>query len=325
MLRLAPDGKGSRQAFLTGEGLCWMGKMLITGGTGFVSGYLARYFVQQGWQVWTLNRDSRDQMPGVTLIRADRHQLGDTLHGLRFDAVIDAVAYDAPDMEKLLAALEGQPDYVLISSSAVYPETLPQPFSEDMPVGENRIWGAYGLGKVRAEEAARRLRPDSYILRPPYLYGPMQNLYREPFVFDCATAGQPFYLPGDGSMPLQFNHIRDLCRLIDLLLDKRPQSRIYNTGDLQPVTIRQWVELCYQVVGAPCRFVSVSGEHPQRSYFPFYPYAYQLDVRRQQALLPELTPLLQGLRESWDWYRQNPQGVMKRDYAGYIAQHLAGE
>lgn len=300
-----------------------MNKMLVTGGTGFVSGYLAQYFVQQGWQVWALNRDSREQLPGVRLIQADRHALGNALSGMRFDAVIDAVAYDAPEVETLLHALEGQPEYVLISSSAVYPETLPQPFHEDMPVGENRIWGAYGMGKVRAEAAAQRLRPDSYILRPPYLYGSMQNLYREPFVFDCAAAGLPFYLPGDGSMPLQFNHIRDLCRLIQRLLETKPQTRIYNTGDLQPVTIRQWVELCYQVVGAPCRMISVGGEHAQRSYFPFYPYAYQLDVQRQQSLLPDPTPLAQGLRESWEWYRQHPQGVMKRDYAAYIRQHLA--
>lgn len=300
-----------------------MKKLLVTGGTGFVSGYLAQYFVQQGWQVWALNRDSREQLPGVRLLQADRHALGTALSGLRFDAVIDAVAYDAPDVESLLHALDGQPDYVLISSSAVYPETLPQPFTEEMPVGKNRIWGAYGMGKVRAEAAALRLRPDSYILRPPYLYGPMQNLYREPFVFDCAAAGLPFYLPGDGSMSLQFNHIRDLCRLIQRLLETKPQTRIYNTGDLQPVTIRQWVEMCYEAVGAPCRMISVGNEHPQRSYFPFYPYAYQLDVSRQQSLLPDLTPLTEGLRESWEWYRQHPQGVMKRDYAGYIAQHLA--
>ncbi|MBP3649219.1 MAG: NAD-dependent epimerase/dehydratase family protein, partial [Clostridia bacterium] len=69
-----------------------MAKMLITGGTGFVSGYLAQYFVKQGWQVWALNRDSKEQLPGVNLIQADRRQLGDVLGGLQFDAVIDAVA-----------------------------------------------------------------------------------------------------------------------------------------------------------------------------------------------------------------------------------------
>lgn len=300
-------------------------KILVTGGTSFVSGYVAKYFTESGHQVWVLNRGTKPQMPGVTLIQADRHALGDALQGLTFDAVIDAVAYDGPEVESLLAAVEGRPAYVLISSSAVYPETLPQPFTEDMPIGENAIWGAYGMGKVRAEAAALRLRPDSYILRPPYLYGPMQNLYREPFVFDCARMGRPFYLPGDGDMPLQFFHIRDLCRLMAVLLEKQPSQRIYNVGQPDAVTIRDWVQLCYDAVGAPCRMISVHGDHVQRAYFPFYPYAYQLDVQRQQALLPELTPLADGLRESWAWYREHEDWVPKRGYLAYVEERLEKE
>ena len=300
-------------------------KILVTGGTSFVSGYVAKYFVESGHQVWVLNRGTKPQMPGVTLIQADRHALGDALQGLAFDAVIDAVAYDGPEVESLLAAVEGRPAYVLISSSAVYPETLPQPFTEDMPIGENAVWGAYGMGKVRAEAAALRLRPDSYILRPPYLYGPMQNLYREPFVFDCARMGRPFYLPGDGDMPLQFFHIRDLCRMMEVLLEKQPSQRIYNVGQPDAVTIRDWVQLCYDAVGAPCRMISVHGDHVQRAYFPFYPYAYQLDVQRQQALLPDLTPLADGFRESWAWYREHEDWVPKRGYLAYVEERLEKE
>ncbi len=296
-----------------------MKNILITGGTGFVSGRIAAYFTAQGYQVSVLNRGSKPQLPGVSLIRADRHALGDCLRGRRFDAVIDAVAYDAPDVECLLGALEGSPVYVLISSSAVYPETLPQPFREDMPIGENRIWGAYGMGKVRAEAAALRIRPDSFILRPPYLYGPGQNLYREPFVFDCARQNRPFYLPGQGEMPLHFCHMDDLCRLIDILLETQPDDRVLNVGDPEPVTVRRWVELCYQAAGieAP-RFISLGGEHTQRAYFPFHPYGYVLDVTKQMALLPHLTPLAEGLRQSYAWYIQHEEQVPKRDYLAYV-------
>ena len=47
-----------------------------------------------------------------------------------------------------------------------------------------------------------------HILRPPYLYEPMNNVYREAFVFDCALADRKFYLPKDGSMKLQFFHVK---------------------------------------------------------------------------------------------------------------------
>ena len=66
--------------------------------------------------------------------------------------------------------------------------------------------------------------------------------------------------------------------------------------------------------------ISVSDEHPQRSYFPFYPYGYQLDVSRQQKLLSELTPLADGLRESWAWYREHEDWVPKRGYLAYVEE-----
>ena len=48
-------------------------KMLITGGTVFVSRFAAEYFVKKGHEVWVLNRNTRPQVPGVHLIEADRN------------------------------------------------------------------------------------------------------------------------------------------------------------------------------------------------------------------------------------------------------------
>lgn len=99
---------------------------------------------------------------------------------------MDVTAYTRQDVEKLVYALDGIKDYIFISSSAVYPETLPQPFCEEQSCGANSIWGSYGTNKLEAEKYLDENVPQAYILRPPYLYGPMQNVYREPFVFDCA-------------------------------------------------------------------------------------------------------------------------------------------
>ena len=48
-----------------------MKKILITGGTVFVSRYAAQYFVDKGYEVYVVNRNSRPQVPGVKLIEAD--------------------------------------------------------------------------------------------------------------------------------------------------------------------------------------------------------------------------------------------------------------
>ena len=60
-----------------------MKKILITGGTAFVSKYAAKYFVEHGYDVYVVNRNSKPQVKGVTLIESDRHNLGDKLKNLR--------------------------------------------------------------------------------------------------------------------------------------------------------------------------------------------------------------------------------------------------
>lgn len=299
-----------------------MKTILVTGGTVFVSRYAAVYFAQQGYRVYALNRGTRPQPSGVTLIQADRHALGNALRGLHFDAVLDITAYTAADVDQLMDALDEYGQYILLSSSAVYPETTAQPFSETAAVGPNRFWGQYGVGKIEAERAALRRDPHAMVLRPPYLYGPFNNVYREAFVFDCALQDRPFYLPGQGQLPLQFFHVEDLCRFIALLLNQPPREQIFNLGNPDTVTVRQWVELCYQLVGKQPVFVPVPSCVEQRSYFSFYDYAYRLDVERQRALLPAIKPLQQGLYESLQWYLQEPDAVIKKPFFAYIEQHL---
>lgn len=296
-------------------------KLLVTGGTVFVSRYVAGYFAEKGNEVYVLNRGSRPQLPNVTLIEGDRNDLGDRLKDLEFDAVLDITAYTREHVEKLVHALGRFGDYILVSSSAVYPQTNPRPFAEEQACGPNSIWGVYGTNKLAAEEYLRQAVPHAYILRPPYLYGPMQNVYREPFVFECAENNREFRIPGDGSMKLQFFHVEDLCRFMEILLEKHPAERIYNVGDPDAVTINDWVKLCYDAVGANLKTASVEG-HPQRAYFCFHEYDYCLDVSRQTALMPQVKPLAEGLKESYEWFRRNRDAVVRMPYAQYIDANI---
>lgn len=299
-----------------------MKKILITGGTVFVSRFIAEYYVSKGEDVYVLNRNTRPQPQGATLIEADRHHLGEILRPYRFDLVVDT-AYTGEDVDLLLNALGGFGDYVLISSSAVYPEIAPLPFTEETALEVNKYWGNYGLNKIAAEAALIRRAPGAYILRPPYIYGPMNNVYREAFVFDCARLGRKFYLPKDGGQKLQFFHVRDLCRFIDVLLEKRPQRHIFNVGSRETVSIRDWVELCYKIVGRPAEFVNVYEDIDQRDYFSFYDYEYRLDVTRQYELMGGVTDLETGLREAWEWYRGNEDKVNRKPYMEYIDSKLS--
>lgn len=302
-----------------------MKKMLVTGGTVFVSRYAAEYFVKAGYDVFVLNRNTKQQPEGVTLIEADRNQLGEILSNQFFDVVLDVTAYTEEDVNNLLDALGGFDDYILISSSAVYPEYGVQPFKEEDEIGANKFWGQYGTDKIAAENALLKRVPSAYILRPPYLYGPMNNVYREAFVFDCALQDRKFYLPGEGEMNLQFFHVQDLCRFMEVILEKRPDKHIFNVGNEDVITIKEWVTLCYRIVGKEPEFVMVDKDVEQRNYFSFYNYEYYLDVSGQQELMPETAQLKGGLSEALEWYLGNMEKVNKKPYIEYIESKLTSK
>ncbi len=300
-----------------------MKKILITGGTTFISKYVASYFVEKGDEVYVINRNSREQVKGVNLINCDRLRLKNRLNDIHFDVVLDITAYTEEHVRTLVEALGSFDDYIFISSSAVYPETNPQPFTEVQPCGKNSIWGDYGTNKLAAENYLRTNVPKAYILRPPYFYGIYENLYREPFIFDCILQNRKFYIPQNGEMKLQFFNASDLCKFIEILLKNHPADRIYNVGNAEAVTIRQWIELCCKAAGKAPEFVSVDKSISQRDYFCFYDYEYVLDVNKQTELMPETVPLEQGLKEEFEWYRNNTHSVCNRKpYFEFIDNNL---
>ena len=300
----------------------FMKKILVTGGTTFVSKYVAQYFVTGGYEVYVLNRNTKSQVQGVKLIECDRHDLGNILKNMHFDVVADITAYNAADIIDLVDALGSFGQYIMISSSAVYPEYGMQPFLEESEKAVNKFWGAYGTDKIEAEKALLHEVSDAYILRPPYLYGPMNNVYREAFVFDCALEDRIFYLPKDGDMKLQFFHVKDLCKLMEVIIKDKPDEHILNVGNKENVSIKAWVKICYESLGKTPTFANVYDEIEQRKYFSFYNYEYYLDVTRQSKIYPETISLEEGLRDAAKWYLEHRMEVNKKPFFEYIDSNL---
>lgn len=297
-------------------------KVLITGGTVFVSRYTAEYFVKKGHEVYVLNRNTKPQSDGVNLINCDRHNIGNRLKNIYFDMIIDVTAYNQSDTEDLLNALGNFGQYIMISSSAVYPETLSQPFNGEQECGFNVHWESYGTGKINAEKYLLAKIPEVYIIRPPYLYGKMNNLYRESFVFECAEKNLPFFVPENKEMKLQFFDIEDLCIFIEKIIADKPANHIFNVGNPETVNIEEWVRLCYGVIDKTPDIRCIQPEINQRLYFPFRNYEYILDVTRQTEIMPDVKPLEIGLKQSYDWYKNNRELIVRKDYLQYIKDNL---
>lgn len=68
-------------------------KILVAGGTTFVSKFTAEYFLKRNNEVYVINRNSRAQLDGVRLINCDRMNLKNLLKDKHFDLIIDVTAY----------------------------------------------------------------------------------------------------------------------------------------------------------------------------------------------------------------------------------------
>ena len=91
----------------------------------------------------------------------------------------------------------------------------------------------------------------------------------------------------------------------------------------ETVTITEWVRMCYKAAGKEARFISVDRTIPQRSYFCFHHYEYVLDVAKQNEPMPDTVPLMQGLQEEFDWYKNHTDSICyRKPYIAFIHDNL---
>ena len=60
----------------------------------------------------------------------------------------------------------------------------------------------------------------------------------------------------------------------------------------------------------------------QRTYFSFYDYEYYLDVNKQYEIMPATIDLKDGLRDAFEWYKDNAIQVNIKPYIEYIEGNL---
>jgi len=191
-------------------------RVLVLGGTEFISLHLVQALQQRGHAVTVFNRGRhQERLPagarGIAGDRKDHAALPGLLGSETFDAVVD-VTY-APtlgeDVEALLRALRGRPQLLFVSTCRVYDHALPIPYSEDTPRGE--YWGDYARHKIGGEDVLlERYRERGLpvtIVRPTHVMGPLNTRNNETFFMDRVSHGRPVLVPGHGGWLRQFGHV----------------------------------------------------------------------------------------------------------------------
>lgn len=153
-----------------------MTDVLILGGTGWLSGRIARRWLDEGATVTCLARGTRPAPEGAALVLADRDD-PDAYADLAvrdWDQVVD-ISSHAAHVERAVEVLgDRAARWTYVSSVSVYSDDETVGADESAPRHPPAVAGdeyEYGAQKAAAEDAVRRLREHALIVRPGLIVG----------------------------------------------------------------------------------------------------------------------------------------------------------
>lgn len=238
-------------------------KILFVGGTGLISTACSSLALQEGHDLWLLNRDRTHNVAlpeGARHLHADANapeEVRSAIKGLEFDVVVQWVAFTPDQVARDIDIYRGAGQYVFISSASVY-QKPPEHYVIDewTPVG-NPYW-QYSTDKIACEELLRAAFADSgfpaTIVRPSHTYGPSQipvslGSWTKPYtVVDRMRRGKPVIVPGDGTNLWVLTHNSDFAKGFIPLL-----GRSETIGDSLHITSEEalsWNQIYFQIAQA---------------------------------------------------------------------------
>jgi nucleoside-diphosphate-sugar epimerase len=249
-----------------------MGRVLITGGAGFVGSHVARRMLDDGWDVVVLDNFSTGRRSNleavaadITLIEGDVASLDDVrtaangcdaiFHQAALPSVPRSIADPVASHEAnatgtlnvLVAARElGVRRVVAASSSSVYGSVPDLPKRESMPT---LPLSPYAVSKLAAESYCRAWHDlygvETVALRYFNVFGPRQDPLSEyaavvPRFIAAYRAGQPPVIFGDGEQSRDFTFVQNVvdANLAALEAPDAP-GNVYNIACGQAVTLNE--------------------------------------------------------------------------------------
>src|SRR3954464_10452732 len=311
------------------------GRVLVTGGAGFIGSHIAEAYLRDGWEVVVLDDLSRGHernIPqGARFVRADIRspEARKTIATGKFDVVnhhaaqIDVrVSVDQPAFDShinvvgfvnlLEGAGEGKVRRVIFASSGgvVYgdPETIPTPeTAPKLPVSP------YGVSKLSGEYYLRALGAlkgfEGVAMRYANVFGPRQDPKSEAGVVSIFVsrllAGQKLIVFGDGRQTRDYVFVRDVARANVLATTVALPA----TGAFDAPAFNIATSIQRNVLDLAESVGRVMGRKPELEFAPPRPgelYRSALDVGKAKAVLgwtPEWK-FEDGLRPLVEWFQK---------------------
>lgn len=206
-------------------------KILFIGGTGNISAACSRLAIEQGIDLYHLNRGKVSanvptQVKTITTDIKNRAQVIDALGDHVFDVVVNFIAFTPDDVKQDIEVFSGRTQqYIFISSASVYQKVGGHPVITESTPLYNPYWD-YSQDKIACEE----LLNDEYrksgfpmtIVRPSLTYESVIPVaigsWTDYTIVDRIRKGKEVIIHGDGTSVWAVTHAEDFAKGFNGLL-----------------------------------------------------------------------------------------------------------
>lgn len=251
-------------------------KALFIGGTGTISAAISRRLLEEGHELYLLNRGTRNGMlpKGAHVIIADIEdevKVRELISGMSFDVVADFIAFERRQLERDYRLFKGRcSQFIYISSASAYQKPLSNyRITEGTPLS-NPYW-EYSRNKIEGEDYLMKLyREEGFpvtIVRPSHTYDersvPLgvhgsKGSYQ---VIKRMLEGKPVIIHGDGTSLWTFTHNSDFAAgFIGLMNNIHAIGESVQITSDESLTWNQAYETIAKALGVPLIAIHVSSE-----------------------------------------------------------------
>ena len=202
-------------------------KVLFIGGTGTISAEISKQLIEQGHELYLLNRGNRNNsLPeSVNILKADinnEEQVAKLIKGMKFDVVADFIAFVPSQLERDFRLFSGKTkQFIFISSASAYQTPLSDyRITEGTPLS-NPYW-EYSRNKIACEDyLMKQYRENGFpitIIRPSHTYDERSiplGIHGSNGSWQVAKRmlqGKPVIIHGDGTSLWVMTHNSDFAK-----------------------------------------------------------------------------------------------------------------
>tara|TARA_Y100000589_G_scaffold149658_1_gene142836 strand:- start:4298 stop:5233 length:936 start_codon:yes stop_codon:yes gene_type:complete len=289
--------------------------ILILGGSGFLSGTIARLAAELGHHVTIVTRGNKPIPQGVTALQVDRSDRAAFAKLIQqqkttWDLVVDAIAFNPEDAQQDVEVFAGQTKrFVLVSTDFVY-----DPNHRNIPQTEtdaHYTTEGYGGKKRQAElilEQADTAMLPWTVLRPSHIFGPgslfgcIPLCSRDPQLIEDICQHKPLTLVEGGRLLQHPIYAPDLAMtILSAMTDQKSVGKILNIAGPDHFESHVYYSTLGKLLDRDVTIESISAadflaDHPDKAPF-CCDRIYDLTALEQTDLSIPKTSLEEGLKQ----------------------------